>query len=459
MCGIMKKVVFIIMIFAAISPLWAQYSGFSFNALMPNAIEKTIIRELQFPASISYVETQTEHYFVYHDGSINPLEVVEINPNLYVKDFVISDDTVFFCGRNPVTDMGFVGHFEISSFFSLTSSYTYTGNPMFCPYGHVASFNKMTTFSLNGARKMGLIGEDPTGQQVVAEIRYSPSISTYDYTTGELPSTSNETFMDITVTDNYVVTAGFRTVNGMRGLNVRVYSKNTMFQTGGSQDSSAYFKSNNYVPFYFYDDQLLLSHHQLDSFSLAAYVWDTNTQPLAATYIGIYNIGANCYVSNALTALASQYKQSGNWILRGMTPVEQSSHFYLLQNAEMPNYNNLVNMVFEMNNNTFVSAVGGLYKPIRVDSDLTLQSIDAHPSYTGFVTNGNRVSDPPYLRYYDATVNGVKCTMQDSVLFHFSIVERKRAHESFNLVFETDMNFITYLGSYMQIPVDIECKE
>lgn len=456
----MKKVVFIMMIFAAISPLWAQYSGFSFNALMPNAIEKTIIRELQFPASISYVETQTEHYFVYHDGSINPLEVVEINPNLYVKDFVISDDTVFFCGRNPVTDMGFVGHFEISSFFSLTSSYTYTGNPMFCPNGHVASFNKMTTFSLNGARKMGLIGEDPTGQQVVAEIRYSPSISTYDYTIGELPATSNETFMDIALTDNYVVTAGFRTVNNKRGINIRVYLKSTMLQVGvGPQDSSACFTSTMGVSFDFYDDQLLLSHHKLDNFSLAAYAWDTNIPPLAATYIGIFNIGSTYSVTNAFTALTSQYKQSGNWMLRGLTPVEQSSHFYLLQNAEMPNYNNLVNMVFEMDNNTFVSAAGGVYKPIRVNSDLTLQSIDAHPSYTGFVTNGNRASDPPYLKYYDATVNAVKCTMQDSVLFYAPTVLKHSPHQYFNITYGTEMNFITYLGSYMQLPEEIECKE
>lgn len=94
------------------------------SSQMPAGIEKTIIQELKYPMSISYVETLTEHRFVLYDGTNNPLSLIRIDANIFVNDFVIEDDTVFFCGRNSLNNQGVFGHFHINYFYNATYSYS-----------------------------------------------------------------------------------------------------------------------------------------------------------------------------------------------------------------------------------------------------------------------------------------------------------------------------------------------
>ena len=52
------------------------YNSLDMNVQMPDVVQKTIVKEIQYPSSISYIETASQHYFAYHDGDVNPVATV-----------------------------------------------------------------------------------------------------------------------------------------------------------------------------------------------------------------------------------------------------------------------------------------------------------------------------------------------------------------------------------------------
>ena len=87
-----KKIVLLFLL-AMLLPAVGQSQHRVTKALYPYPIVKTIVKEYVFPATISYVETTSSHYFSYSDATLNIVNC-EIDNNLFVLDFVIFNDVV-----------------------------------------------------------------------------------------------------------------------------------------------------------------------------------------------------------------------------------------------------------------------------------------------------------------------------------------------------------------------------
>ena len=427
------------------------------SSQMPAGIEKTIIRELKYPMSISYVETLTEHCFVLYDGTNNPLSLIRIDANIFVNDFVIEDDTVFFCGRNSLNNQGVFGHFHINYFYNATYSYSYITSALSSVNGVVSTFEKMVTYTESGCRILAAVGKTLQGNYVVAEVRYYSTLLMFNYRIGAFLQTNPESILDITLTDNHVVTAGFYVSGQDVMIGIRAYSRNSMFSVGGIQDTAVLFKpiSNDF----YCGDQLVLSHKQADDFSISTYTWNITPTVYRGTNIGIYSVGSNGYISNNAAILAVQNFQNGSWHLCGMTPDDVVSHFYLLQNAEVSGYNYVTSMVLDLDASCFALSASGATKPIRVLNDYLFRSIDGHYLGAGFVSNGYRRSDTQYLGYYNSTYNPSNCHVQESIMIYPMYLKGDMHCISFDITTGNGQNFLTKMGTTLFFPKTVDCVQ
>ena len=75
------------------------------QAVYPNDVERTIVREYVYPSTVSYVETAVEHYFAYADASLNVINC-EFSHDISVTDMVLHDKFAYFCGYNSISGPG-----------------------------------------------------------------------------------------------------------------------------------------------------------------------------------------------------------------------------------------------------------------------------------------------------------------------------------------------------------------
>lgn len=113
---------FLCQIFVA-SHSWAQ-SVFIANLNLPIEIETTIIREHVYPTTISFVEGKNGNFFIYADDTLNAT-IMPVDPSLVINDFVIDNDSVFFCGRTSAY-LGVIGFFDINDYFWGTHKLLYS---------------------------------------------------------------------------------------------------------------------------------------------------------------------------------------------------------------------------------------------------------------------------------------------------------------------------------------------
>ncbi|MBO7489389.1 MAG: hypothetical protein J6T88_03830, partial [Bacteroidales bacterium] len=78
------------------------------QANYPNDVERTIVREYVYPATVSYVESSIEHYFAYADATMTVTNS-EISHDLYVTDLALHGQFAYFCGYSTVSGLGVWG--------------------------------------------------------------------------------------------------------------------------------------------------------------------------------------------------------------------------------------------------------------------------------------------------------------------------------------------------------------
>ena len=157
--------------------------------------------------------------------------------------------------------------------------------------------------------------------------------------------------------------------------------------------------------------------------------------------------------------VTEQYFNNGGWTLRGLTPREGSSHFYLLQNAEVSGYNDLVNLIYEMDNNTFYFSVTGAYDSVRVRSGYLLQSIDALNGSIGFVSNGYSDYKPLFMKHYRSVNNATLCYSMKTIKKYGCNLNRGKKIIHFKLTTGVGQNYPVYIGTLMPANTVIECFE
>lgn len=79
--------------------------------------KKVIVREYNYPEVITYTEEAGSHLFTHNDLSTMDF-CSEIIPEIFVNDFIVNGDTVYFCGfyKSNINE-GCVGWFDYNDFF------------------------------------------------------------------------------------------------------------------------------------------------------------------------------------------------------------------------------------------------------------------------------------------------------------------------------------------------------
>lgn len=219
----------------------------------PDDIIKTIIKEYSFPATVSYVETKEHHYFAFADQTMIVINC-EIDHDIFVRDFTILDDNVFFCGiRDGKTSNGLWGCFKISDLQNGNLSYE-TYENFDCGKHIVDTLHRIVAYVENGTKHIVTVGTTNDGTTTngctIDIMPNNNGSSAWMYTIGVTPDYSVERINRICVTDNYVVTSGPAT-NPADIEVYRIHNKSNLFAPGGLQDNvwmfviSVYFSYNH----------------------------------------------------------------------------------------------------------------------------------------------------------------------------------------------------------------------
>ena len=446
---------------AVVAPTYDRTS----HTFMNGDVEKTLIQRFRHE-SITYYETTMEHGFILYDSISNTATRVVINNAYSVNDFVIVTDVVYFCGE--ANSMGFIGHFYISDFFyTAMHNYTVSTSPFICSTGNVVSFDRMVAYGPVGGQSLAAIGHDAAGNSLVAELLYDPLAVACNYRIGELNPLYTESFLDITVTDNYVVTAGFLNSSLAAMLSFRIYDKSDIFATGGPQDVQYMFAPNSTTVSTFDTSQLVMSHVQVDHFAVAAYWQGANSTHNEGTYLGVYRIdfSAGSYsISNSLTPLLlSSYiiqpHTNGNWRLRGFTEEDFLDYFYLLQNADVAGMGRS-SIVYELSYPMFLmlpSAVSST--SMRVRNDAEMQAIDVDNSRYGFVSNGYSLLVPNRLDFENGTHGWNKCTSIDAIDRYALSMTDANPTRPLSVTNWDIATFQTFPSNSATMQINVECVE
>ena len=239
----MKSYKFIILI-AAMLPFAALHSqSVTATDVLLGDANSAIVRDYNYNATIACYNLDNDiSVFVYNDPSMQSTQVYI--KNYYINDFVISNDSVFFCGRTRMkvngSIKGIVGIFDIqdlffnSGDFSVQNVFTIYNDPHE-GIEYATEFHHLIAYlnSFN-QRHVVCVGKGTQGHGCVVELIDGIALQpTYwGYFAGIIEPENSESFHDIMLYDEYVVTAGFLDSEN-RKLCLRVYNSDFVFDTYG----------------------------------------------------------------------------------------------------------------------------------------------------------------------------------------------------------------------------------
>ena len=441
----------------------AQNQNSTLYASMNGTVQKTLICESQYPASVSYVETAEGHYFVYDDGMSNTALSVPINSIFSVNDLVIGVDTAYFCG-STVPATGFIGYFNIQDLFFNTQEYTVSTSLFTTSHSYVASFDKMVTFTNSSSRMvfsriLALIGRSQTGEYVTVEADCIPPTQTSHYHLGELSASYNERLLDICKLDNHVVTAGFVSSGSTGDIALRVYLKSALFTPGGPQDDAYVFQSGTPAVAGFDASQVVTSSLTVNGIgnviAAAAYWKGADGLNNQGTVVDRFRITATNSIGFDNGFYTIQNYLDGSEKLRGMTRQNYLSSFYLLQNAvELP-AGSPCGEIYEMGNTPNYMTL----LDIKLRSDYLLQRIDAQSSSSGYMTNGAWLGYPGRVIWNYGLGMPSSCMTQHTTQSADMVMNSAVLSHPFYINLQQTVNFQTYTGVLESIPVERVCSE
>lgn len=416
----MKKTFLLVFITTLVVSGWSYGQSVETRRFQLNdTIVRTIVRELEYPATIAYVETTTKHFFVYNDGSLT-LTAVPINSKYSVNDFVIEDAFVYFCGTNYAGE-GIFGEFGWHDYFFGSHAYNITDQQMYSLTNSlVTELNEMVAYGLNNAIEMVAVGKTSAGMDCVVELQHT--ISGYNYRVGELDANSADNILDITLTSDRVVTAGFRTYGNHSFPCVRTYDKSDVFSATGPQSTSLGFYYN-YPNVYSFDNTQLKLSPVMGTTLYASVYWreyDFSTYTLSPNRgVGIAKLNISSLntpeVEILQTLLLPQPYNSGLWEIKGLTCMASTVNypFYLLQEAEVDQLTQSVSMVTDLHLSDFSSPTASIL-PIIYIPDATYHSIDGYNNNMQYITSGVSLLDNTYLKYSEGNTGNYLCAKDTS---------------------------------------------
>lgn len=443
----MKKIIiFLLCISMCMTSLRLQGQPSRITAFALNdTIEKVIVRELSYPSAISYVETASEHLFIYNDGNLN-IRVVPILSGYSVTDFKIVDDKVYFCANR--SGGAVFGMFEWYDFFFGTETYYVNSVQMYTMTSHVNTLEKMVAYKLGDTVELVAVGKTALGRECVAEMQYSAS--SWSYRVGELGTNTYDHLLNITQTDDYVIVTGSRYyVPSIMCL--RVFDKSDLFANLGLQDSSVafyhracQFDTNQMVPTHITGNIFLVASHWKDN------ALTSNDTTYKGTAIGYFQVSSssNPYVDYYWTTQFNQPYINGGWKLREMTsPTTSSGQYFLLQDAEIGSVSGLVSMVFDLS----YTVIYGSSVPVSYSLEDSYYSISRYGSSgSQYIMNGLKKSDSTWLKYNESVAGAYPCMRDTTFSAVISYAIRRNFLDAFLVTGFVSMPMKTLIGGTKQ---------
>ncbi len=389
----MKKLtLFHFLLLAAFLPQvgWCQH--YNTSVIYPHAVKSAIIRSYDHPATVSYIEISTKHYFAYADASMQVINA-EIDSNIFVKDLQIHDHYAYFCGYNFVSGHAVWGWFDINDLAA--SNFSYSIYDDFSCNGQMAdTLYSIAVYRENGDFHVAAVGSttdgiakkspcliDITGTEgSVGGWSYRMGIPTCEYDFFSFPT-------KICVTDNLVVTTGyFGSYFYSVSEGYHVHYRSDLFLPGGPQDSLYVFPAN--ILTYPGEDHngrdIQMTHTTYDNIAVATYslVYPDTVVQVTGVLVCEYDMAAviSTYAAPSLFAVHSNIPMS-NYQLRGLTYSDTYNELILLLSGDFV-YPGSGSIVAELPippagscNSTFIP-------------DQTFTSLDNYNSSSSFVVQG-----------------------------------------------------------------------
>lgn len=273
----MKLYKFIVLITAMLpfTVLHSQTSATATDVLLGDALS-SIIRDYNYDATIAcYNLSNGITCFAYNSPNLQTKQVHL--KGYYVNDFVISNDTVFFCGKTNrlVNDKGIIGFFDINDVFNNSGDFFVQDD--FIIYHvqeedeYAAEFYHLIAY-LNsfGQRHIVCVGEGTKDHGCVVESifnDYGVPPAFWSYFAGITEDKTIESFYDIMLYNDYVVTAGFYHNENMQ-LSLRVYNSDFVFDTYGPLNDRHTYDIQSAISGYSWaHDSVLLAYETNETFT------------------------------------------------------------------------------------------------------------------------------------------------------------------------------------------------
>jgi len=389
-----KFLIFATVALFAIGDAMAQHAVVQAN--YPNDVERTIVREYAYPATVSYVETAVEHYFAYADASMTVTNC-EISHDISVTDMELHGQFAYFCGYNTVSGVGVWGWFDITSLMAGSLNY-YTYDNFDCSGLYADSLFSLEVYEQKGLLHVVTVGSttDATGKKKTACLiditGTEGSVAGWNYEMG-VPQCFNTMFNRLTsvcVTDNYIVAAGAADL-ALCSEGYRIHRRSSPFMAGGPQDTLYTFTRGGDSPDHNGKD-MALTHTVGDTFASATY-WYYNiySNTPYGILVNVYDIAQVLAGSGAMPV----YSKSST-----ITPYTNCK--YTIQDIKYSTLNKslilLLNGCFyNLYNGSMISELS-LPLPTGGSSihlpDIYLTSLDNYKSQHNFVAQGYDGTDP-----------------------------------------------------------------
>lgn len=431
--------------------------------------KKVIVREYNYPEVITYTEEAGTHLFTHSDLSSTDF-CSEIIPEIFVNDFIVNGDTVYFCGfYKSNTNEGCVGWFDYNNFFYGNNEYHFY-HSFSTTSGYVAEFTHLTlVYKADRTIKLALVGETNGGLACVTEMLNTAGNTSWSYNTGE-STNSTEIISQICATDHFVVTAGISNIL-YSTENIRIYDKSNMF--GTIQNNLYAYSSNNTPPTtWVYDAPGGITPLYNDLFSIAAsceldygvwsaigkgvktVVYDASAIAPISGLTPVYSIVNEFYVPGPPPVFLPLNYPSSLPDIRGMTYSASASTLAVLMNADFgPDFSSY-NIVAEVS----VPPTPNVWLSEYCCSDIT--SISLYNGDLSFIVGGGCTAFPNSKDMQSRSFNNTTplCTnivvRKNRNVYDFAL---KYEYVPFN-VYESEFKFIEKISEEnFENPVNNMC--
>ncbi len=378
------------------------------RAQFPAPIQKTIVKDYVFPGTISYVETATSHYFAFADASMTVV-CSEIDPQIYVRDFTIYDDTVYFCGINKSNGcLGVWGYYSTADLIS--SNISYNIYDLFtCNKEKVDTLHNIAVFTENGNKHIVVVGTVKDGANnrsgCTIDITHAATPSNWNYTIGVTAYNSGEDIKRICITDDYVITVSTSSVYpDMETYRIH-YKSSNLFPAAGPQNNVWMLSYPTWGPYSRNTDKFAITHMYQNTVAMAFQSKDENTK-----YNGIilyeYDMSTLTVGSTFMAYALVANTGMDSLDVEDLKYYAKTDDFVLLMNGRLSGfpYNGMGSIIATIHH-------GSNAIPMHYSDAITFQSLDQYNYQNNYLCMGVDNNDPTHAVYYTQPINTATACM------------------------------------------------